>query len=117
MLHMPQCKKGSTSILKNDNIINSGHQLRLSEENLNVTAMLEMHTFPVIDILEVNLSISLFFRFAILVDRESRLKLILDSRGFGFVRFHDKRDASDAIKGKLISNISSCYSDYRYGRL
>merc|ERR1712064_272731 len=22
-----------------------------------------------------------------------------DSRGFGFVRFHDKRDASDAIKG------------------
>ena len=79
--------------------------------------MLEMHIFPVIDILEVKSSISLSFRFAILVGRESPLKLILDSRGFGFVRFHDKRDASDAIKGNLISNISSGYSDYRYGRL
>jgi RNA recognition motif-containing protein len=24
---------------------------------------------------------------------------LIDFRGFGFVRFHDKRDASDAIKG------------------
>ena len=119
LFHVPRAAYTTTwkSIFKKDNIINSGHQLRLWEENLNVTVMLEMHIFPVIDILEVNLPIYLLFRFAILVGRESRLKLILDSRGFGFVRFHDKRDASDAIKGNLSSNISSGYSDYRHGRL
>ena len=79
--------------------------------------MLEMHIFHAIDIPEVSTvkySLkSVFYKWepllkAGLTSTESlpspeRLELnpISDSRGFGFVRFHDKRDASDAIKGMI----------------
>ena len=56
------------------NIFHSEHQLRHSEENLNVMVMLEMHIFHVIDIPEVS-SVKLSDRFQVGPDRTVRYGL------------------------------------------